>query len=94
MAEPPGPPRITLAVTSRFTRRVKKLTVDERRALARALRLFQRNPADPRLETHKLHGKHEGRWAFSFGYDARAVFLWEGTRAVLLDMGSHDEVYG
>ena len=47
-----------------------------------------------KLATHKLRGEHEGKWAFSFGYDARVVFVWQESTAVLLDVGSHDEVYG
>ena len=35
-----------------------------------------------------------GRWAFGFGYDARVVFEWDGDIAVLLNVGSHSEVYG
>ncbi|MBI4492340.1 MAG: type II toxin-antitoxin system mRNA interferase toxin, RelE/StbE family [Chloroflexi bacterium] len=94
MTERPGRGRVRIKYTPHFTRRVQRLPVDEKRALARALRIFQQNPADPRLRTHKLHGQHEGRWAFSFGYDARVVFLWDADTAVLLDVGSHDEVYG
>ena len=33
-------------------------------------------------------------WAFSFGYDSRVVFEWDGDVAILLNVGSHDEVYG
>ncbi|MGH2352015.1 MAG: type II toxin-antitoxin system RelE/ParE family toxin [Chloroflexota bacterium] len=70
------------------------MTLDERRAVARALRLFQANPRDPRLDTHKLGGPLEDKWAFSFGYDRRVVFEWDGNVAVLLNAGTHDEVYG
>ncbi len=92
----PKPAR--LAATPTYLHRVKKLTADEQRALARALRLFVANPSDGRLRVHKLQGKLQGRLAFSFGYDARVVFSWdehgEERIAVLLDVGSHDEVYG
>lgn len=93
MTQPPGRPRVRLAATPHFQRRVKRLGQPEQRALARALRLFERDPQDARLATHKLRGEHEGEWAFSFGYDARIVFIWDGNTAVLLDVGSHDEVY-
>lgn len=84
-----------IALTPRFRRHVRKrLTDDERRGLARALRLFASNPTDPRLGTHKLSGPLAECWAFQFGYDARVVFEWRGDIAVLLDVGSHDEVYG
>ncbi len=95
MADPPAP--VLLAPTTRFQQRVKKLTDREKRALARALRLFVADPRDPRLGTHKLHGRQAEYWAFGFGSDARVVFAWDrsGPRpvAVLLDVGSHDEVY-
>ncbi len=88
------PPRVRLATTPRFERRVRRLAADERRALARALRLFQANPRDPRLGMHKLAGPLAGKWAFGYGDDARVVFEWDGNIAVLLDVGTHDEVYG
>ena len=53
----------------------------------------------PRLGTHKLGGKLSGLQACSCGYDCRIVFSIEpGTEAqteviVLLDIGTHDEVY-
>jgi mRNA-degrading endonuclease YafQ of YafQ-DinJ toxin-antitoxin module len=93
--QPQDRPRVRLVVSPRFRRRAKKLQPDEQRALARALRLFELNPRDQRLDTHKLHGEHDELWAFSFGFDARVVFTWEdGSTAVLLNVGSHDEVYG
>lgn len=94
MGEPPAPEQIQLTVTLHFRRRVKRLSSAEQRAFARALRLFEQDPTDPRLDTHNLRGPHEGKLAFSFGYDARVVFEWEGRTALLLDVGSHDEVYG
>ena len=94
MEESPTPERLQLAITPRFRRRVGKLSSNEPRALARALRIFERDPTDPRLDLHKLRGPHEGKLAFSFGCDARVVFQWEGRTALLLDVGSHDEVYG
>ena len=94
MGELPERPGILVTVTPHFQRRAKKLSVEKERGLARALRLLQQDPTDPRLGTHKLQGKHSDKWACSCGYDARVVFFWEGTRVVLLDVGSHDEVYG
>ncbi len=57
------------------------------------------NPFDPSLDTHKLHGKLEGFWACTVGYDCRIVFLFERDapskkdHIVLFDIGTHDEVY-
>lgn len=53
----------------------------------------------PELKTHKLHGQLEGLWACWVEYDCRIVFAFEPDPAggedviVLVDIGSHDEVY-
>lgn len=94
MAEGRRSSPVALEATPHFERRAKKLAPAEQRALATALKLFQADPSDPRLRVHKLSGQLEGRWAFSYGHDARVIFLWDGPTAVLLDAGSHDDVYG
>lgn len=60
-----------------------------------ALELFTNNPFDPRLKTHKLTGKLDGLWALSVDYDCRIVFkfLKNTDEVLLIDIGSHDEVY-
>jgi mRNA-degrading endonuclease YafQ of YafQ-DinJ toxin-antitoxin module len=82
--------------TPRFDRRAKKLLPDQQAALARALRLFMVNAHDPLLGTHKLSkdSPMKGLWAFGFGFDLRVVFDWDGDIAVLLNVGTHAEVYG
>jgi mRNA interferase YafQ len=57
------------------------------------------NPFHPRLKTHKLKGDLEGLWACWVEYDCRIIFMIEPDREgmedaiVLVDLGSHDEVY-
>ena len=54
---------------------------------------------NPSLGTHKLEGKLSGLLSCSCGYDCRIVFTIEKddqsseTAIVLLDVGTHDEVY-
>ena len=53
----------------------------------------------PALETHKLSGRLSGALACSCGYDCRIVFSLEKDTTsgdeviVLVDIGTHDEVY-
>jgi mRNA interferase YafQ len=53
----------------------------------------------PQLGTHKLSGNLSGLRACSCGYDCRIVFSIEKNKVtnheviVLLDIGTHDEVY-
>ncbi len=58
------------------------------------LEQFTVDPFDPSLKTHKLSGKLKEFWSFSVDYDERVLFYFtEGEKAVLVDIGSHDEVY-
>jgi len=62
------------------------------------LEKLAQDPFHPRLETHKLKGKLAGSWACSAGYDLRIVFDFVKsttgeTEILLIDIGTHDEVY-
>jgi len=58
------------------------------------LEQFTTDPFDPSLRTHKLSGKLKDAWSFSVDYDARVLFYFTtDTKAVFVDIGSHDEVY-
>ena len=65
-----------------------------RRRFWTRMEMFLRNPFSPQLRTHKLSGQLEGQWAFSVDADCRVIFEFIGEDKVLLiDIGSHDEVY-
>ena len=57
------------------------------------------DPFYPTLKTHKLSGQLEGLWACWVEYDCRIVFAFEPDpdtgedMIVLIDLGTHDEVY-
>ena len=59
------------------------------------LGLFTSNPFDTRLKTHKLTGKLDGLWSFTIDYDCRIIFKFLKTagEVLLIDIGTHDEVY-
>ena len=76
-----------------FKRRVKGNGVLEASFWER-LEIFQNNPFDQRLRTHKLSGRLKDLWSFSIEYDLRVVFLFlEGDRVLFVDIGTHEEVY-
>ncbi|MBD2346228.1 type II toxin-antitoxin system RelE/ParE family toxin [Anabaena subtropica] len=92
----------TLVLSSSFKRAFKKLIRRQpelQEAIAARLGLLSADPFDPILQTHKLKGKLAGAWACSVEYDCRIVFnfvenLESGEEEILLiDIGSHDEVY-
>lgn len=51
------------------------------------------------LKSHKLTGSLDGLWSCSVAYDCRIIFTFaqdeesEESLIVLVDIGSHDEVY-
>ncbi len=63
------------------------------------LRLLAENSFHPSLQTHKLKGQLAGAWACTVEYDCRIVFDFvansnvEEDDILLIDIGSHDEVY-
>lgn len=60
-----------------------------------SMETFCENPFDARLKTHKLTGKLAGLWALSVDTDCRVVFkfLKDKNEVLLIDIGSHEEVY-
>ncbi len=87
-----------LVWTESFTRTAAKFLnkhPDLRESFQDVLEQLQANPRHPRLRCHRLKGKHRDKHAVSLSYSHRIVFLLLMTprEIVLLDVGSHDEVY-
>ncbi len=54
-------------------------------------RIFKENSFDPRLRTHKLHGKDKGAWGFWIDHKYRIKFIFTSeTRVLFFDVGTHD----
>lgn len=81
----------------RASKRLLKKDLKLAESVSKALKLLESDPYHPTLKTHKLKGNLEGRWACSVAYDLRIVFRivpFEETDAILLlQIGTHDEVY-
>ena len=55
---------------------------------------ISKNPFCKLLRSHKLTGTLKGLWAFSVDYDTRVIFSFlTDDEILLIDIGSHDEVY-
>jgi len=59
------------------------------------LKQLETDPYAPRLHRHRLKGRHRDKHAVRLTYSHRIVLVLrlEETGIVLLDVGSHDEVY-
>ena len=82
-----------IVTSPRFERRARKLKAPRDLLLRAALRRFAADPMDPLLRTHKLKGDLEGYWSFSADDDLRVLFRWDGATCVLVNIGTHDEIY-
>jgi addiction module RelE/StbE family toxin len=92
----------SITFSSSFRRAYKSVTrkrPDLKPKIEAVLRALAVDPFEPALQTHKLKGKLAGSWACSVEYDCRIVFDFvknqksEEEEILLIDVGSHDEVY-
>jgi len=88
----------TLVWTETFLRTARKFLRrhrDLKGLFEDVLRQLETDPASPRLRLHPLQGRHRGKHSVRLTYEHRIVLILRMTakKIVLLDVGSHDEVY-
>ncbi len=85
-----------------FKRSLKRLTRKNpqlKDKVSEILDLLSVDPFTPSLKSHKLTGQLDGWWSCTVSYDCRIIFGFEEDseksedRILLIDIGSHDEVY-
>lgn len=81
-----------IRVTSKFKKLFRKLPKGIRNKAKEKEMLFRENPFDPRLDTHKLHGKYKEYWAFTVVGHYRIMFAFTGDSADFINIGTH-EIY-
>jgi mRNA interferase YafQ len=96
---------IAVAWTSAFKRAYKRYAKSRPELnadIAAALKKLHEDPSHPSLDTHMLHGKQKGLWSCTVSYDCRIIFVYKqikladksmARQILLLNMGTHDEVY-
>jgi len=88
---------IEVAFSSSFKRAFKKKikrNKDLQEIFWKKLEKFIEDPFAKELKTHKLTGRLQDLWSFSLGYDLRVIFFFaENKKVVLVDIGTHEEVY-
>ena len=87
-----------LLTTGHFDRRVVKFTrahPELKKPLAKVLKNLEADPFMLSLRLHPLSGELEGLHAVSLTYVYRITLMLRITKKeiILLDIGSHDEVY-
>jgi mRNA interferase YafQ len=85
-----------LVLSQKFRRSLRKFVKGNPKLQTQvetSLILLQEDVFTLKLDTHLLRGELAGLYACSCGYDCRIVFSIEDNQIILLDVGSHDEVY-
>ena len=91
-----------LVLTSKFKRSLKKFVqrnANLQRQIDKTLLQMTQDILASSLMSHRLKGEYEGLRACSCGYDCRIIFSIQKNEQtneeeiVLLNIGSHDEVY-
>ena len=85
-----------LEYTKQFQRRLKQRYAHQPKIierLRRHLELFSQGVRKQPIDDHPLTGKLKGLRAFSVGGDVRVVYQETEDRYLLLDVGSHSQVY-
>lgn len=91
-------PNFTLVWTDTFSRTARKFLrrhPDLIGLFEDILKQLEADPHAPRLRLHTLKGRHRNKRAVSLTYAYRIVLILVLTarEIILLDVGSHDEVY-
>ena len=73
----------------RFERSYKKLSVAVQERAEEREQIFRANPFDPRLDTHKLHGRLKDQWSFWITGKIRILFEFDNNDVIFLDIGGH-----
>ncbi|MCR4328051.1 MAG: type II toxin-antitoxin system RelE/ParE family toxin [Patescibacteria group bacterium] len=76
----------------RFAKSYRKLPSLLRAKAEAREAIFRKNSFDPRLDTHKLHGKLKRQWSFSIGWKYRILFEFVDDGVIFLDVDDH-EIY-
>jgi mRNA-degrading endonuclease YafQ of YafQ-DinJ toxin-antitoxin module len=90
--------RFALIWTESFARTARKFLrrhPDLEGIFEDVIRQLETDPRAPRLRLHLLQGKHRGKHAASLTYEYRIVLILRisAKEIVLLDVGTHDDVY-
>lgn len=89
----------TLVWTAHFTRsaeKFKKRHPELKKKVASILRDLEKDPFQPHLKYHYLGGKYKGMQAISItdSYRITMTIMITEKEIHLIDIGTHDEVYG
>jgi len=86
-----------IALSTKFTRKLKKLTSEKFNMVSLAIEKFQKGE-DETLRIHKLKGTFKNFWSFDADYDLRVIYSVNKNGSIVIhildNLGTHSELYG
>lgn len=80
-----------------FIKALKKTDVKIRKSFKKKILIFAKNPNDPELDNHPLHGEHQGYRSIDINADWRAIYeeLNEEDEQIVyfIALGTHNQLY-
>jgi addiction module RelE/StbE family toxin len=81
-------------ITSRkFDKSFKKQSLKVKKEFESRIELFIIDINDPVLRTHKLSGNLKNLWSFNVSGDIRVIYIKVDSNIILLNIGSHSDLY-
>jgi addiction module RelE/StbE family toxin len=79
-----------IRVSSKFKKAYKKLPKNVKTKAIEKEKVFRNNPFNPKLDTHKLHGKYKDYWAFTIVGQYRIMLSFANKDTVdFINVGTH-----
>lgn len=83
-------------LSKKFKKKLDKIYNKDRKIVSlidKQLGIFKNNPCHPSLRLHKISGKKTENWSITVRGNLRIIFTFYQEGILLVDIGSHDEVY-
>lgn len=78
----------------KFIKQYRRLPLEVKKSAEEKEKIFRKDPFDPKLKTHKLHGELRGFLAFSINNSVRIIFDFDEEKNVrFYSIGNHDIYY-
>jgi addiction module RelE/StbE family toxin len=85
---------MTIDFSKKFKKQFSKLNFSLKKKFNERLRMIMINPYHPTLKNHQLHGDYLGYKSVNITGDVRAIFKQTDDSILLVDIGTHSELYG
>lgn len=86
---------IDVLTTKNYDKSFKKKDEFVQNKAIERIKLFRRDPFNVLLNNHALTGEHKNERSFNVTGDYRIIFYYANEKSVvLLDIGTHTELYG